>query len=556
MSIKKKISALALAVLLMLSLCGCDLFSLLYPDRDTSVFEQAFSADYDYRENVVPFSEMKYVRPDVNAMQTLADEIVGMVSGSAGRNEVTAKLDSFYDLYYTFFTMEELAGIRSDIDVTDEYHFGEYSYCCSQDAAVSRMMDDVLCACANSPMHAYLDSQYFDGYLAEHYSYDGDFSYTDELVALYDKESSLLSSYREILAEMLSYDGDDANEKYNERACNVYIELIKTRKALAEELGFDSYEEYMFYSYSRDYTASELEDYLAAIKEYIVPLYKKAYNGGIMNEMYYGLDAMNTDAEIRCFEKFVSKMPEQLTEAYGFMKTYGLYNISFDENASDSSYTTYLDNYDAPFMTIKTEGYAEDMFSIVHEFGHFCDNYINYDGDDCLDTTEVMSQGLEYMLLCYVDDSSLASALTRYKMLDELYLYVTQTGFYDFEHRVYQLSDEELTVESINKLFGEVAEEYGFRVDSSTDTSWIDVNHFFDYPFYVISYCVSDSAAFSLYNMELNSPGAGLDMYVKLLNNAAKYDFEELLENEGMSTPVSRETIKEISQVLSERLGL
>lgn len=556
MKIEKKILAFILAILLMFSLCGCDLFSLLYPNKDKEIFEQAFSGDADYRENIVHFSEMEYVRPDIDAMQALADEISSMVSGNAGRNDVTEKLNDFYALYYNFFTMEELAGIRCDIDVSDTYYFEEYSYCSSQDAVVNRMMDDMLCDCANSAICANLDSQYFDGYLAKHYSYDGDFSYTDELMALYDKESSLLSSYREILAQMVSCNGDEKYEKYNESACNIYIDLIKTRKALAKELGYDSYEDYMFYSYSRDYTVSELEDYLAAVKEYIVPLYKKANNCGLINDLYSGLGEQNTDDAMSRFEGFVSKMHDQLREAYKFMKNYGLYNISCDKNSSGTSYTTYLDDYDAPFMLLKTEGYTEDILTIAHEFGHFCDEYINYGGDENLDNTEIMSQCLEYMLLCYLDDANMVSSLTKYKMLDELYLYVSQAGFYDFEHRVYQLSDDELTVDNINELFGEVAEEYGYRIDKSTDLSWIDINHFFDYPFYVISYCVSDSAAFSIYDMELNSPGAGMDMYVKLLNNAADYDFEELLENEGMDSPVSRETVKNISQLLKERLGL
>lgn len=552
----KKLFAFVLAILLMFSLCGCDLFGLIYPNRDKKIFEQAFSGDVDYRENVVPFSEMEYARPDVDAMQVLADEISDMVLGNAGRNEVTEKLNDFYALYYNFFTMEELAGIHCDIDVSDSYYFDEYSYCSSQEAAINRMMDEMLCDCANSNAFAYLDSQYFGSYLSEHYSYDGDFVYTDELIELYNRESSLLSSYREVLAEMLGYSDDEKYDKCNERAANIYIDLIKTRKALAKELGYDNYEDYMFYSYSRDYTVDDLEDYIAAVKEYIVPLYKKADNSGLINKLYSGLDELDTDTAISYFEDFVSKMPEQLNEACKFMKNYGLYNISSDENSSDSSYTTYLDNYDAPFMLIKTEGYTDDVLTVAHEFGHFCDEYINYSKDDNLDTTEVMSQSLEYMMLCYLDNDKIRSSLTEYKMLDELFLYVNQTSFYDFEHRAYQLSDEELTVDNINKLFGEIAEEYGYNTDSTTALSWIEINHLFDYPFYVISYCISDSVALSIYDMEQNSAGTGLDMYVKLLNNAADYRFEELLENEGMSSPVSRDAVKNIAQLLETRLGL
>ena len=556
MKIKKRFLALCLALLMLIPLCGCNMFWKLFPDYDISIFEQAFSADYNYRDKIVNFSDMEYVRPDVDKMKVLADEITEMVSDTASRNEITQKLDEFYELYFNFTTMEAIAGIRNDIDMTDKFYSEEYDYCTSAEATVDRMVDDMQCACSNSSICAYLDAQYFGGMLAENYSVDGEFGYTDTLIELFNKESSLQADYRALMAEMSGYDGDDAYKKFNERACNIYIDLVKTRKAIAKEYNLDSYEDYMSMVYSRDYSDAELTPYIDAIKKYLVPLYKSAVDSGMINDMYDGLNELSTDKAVECFDSFVSKLPEQISQTRDFMKQYGLYNISSDDNSSDSSYNTYLDQYDAPFMMIKTEGYGEDMLTIVHEFGHFCDAYANYNNDTNLDTEEVMSQGLEYLLLCYLDDANFADSLTRYKMLDELYLYVNQASFYDFEKRVFALSDDELTVDKVNGIFGDVAKEYGYYDDSTTSVSWIDVTHFFDYPFYVISYCVSDSAAFSIYNMELKETGAGVNMYLKLLDNADNYGFVELLKSEGMKSPVTSETIFEISEMLSERLGL
>lgn len=552
----KKIISLLLAALLMLSLCGCAIEDELFPECEESVFAESADSAYDYRANIVPFADMVYERPDIDAMQSLADEISGMLKEFFKRDEVVEKLNDYFTLYYKFHTMEALAGIRSDMNVTDSYNSGEYSYCSSLEASVSRMTDELMCDCANSRISNFLDSQYFGGYLSEHYSYDGKFSYTDELVDLYNKENSLLSDYRMVFAQIQSEGGSSAYTKYNESACNIYIDLIKTRKAIADELGYDSYEDYMFYSYSRDYEPSDLADYIAAIKENIVPLYKSAYNSGMMNEMYRGLNKLSDGEATELLLSFVSKMPAEIGEAFSFMEDYGLCSITTDDNATNISYTTYLDDYDAPFMLVKSNGYAENMLTVTHEFGHFCDQYINRDRNDNLDATEVMSQGLEYLMLCNLDDNSLASALTRYKMLDELYLYVNQASFYEFEQRVFVLSDEELTVSNVNEIFGDVAKEYGYFVDSSTNYAWIDINHLFEYPFYVISYCTSDSAAFSLYNMELNSPGEGIDMYVRLLENASSSSFVGLLEEQGMSSPISKETIAEIADVLRDRLGI
>lgn len=55
-------------------------------------------------------------------------------------------------------------------------------------------------------------------------------------------------------------------------------------------------------------------------------------------------------------------------------------------------------------------------------------------------------------------------------------------------------------------LFDEASAEQAAR-------SWIDVQHFFSAPYYVISYCVSNDAALQIYQLEQETPGAGLKAF-------------------------------------------
>ena len=241
-----------------------------------------------------------------------------------------------------------------------------------------------------------------------------------------------------------------------------------------------------------------------------------------------------------------------------FMKNSGLYDISGSDAKLDSSYVTYLDDYDVPYLFSKTYGFSDDILTVGHEFGHFVDNYTNYGLGISNDSAEMFSQGMEYMLLEYIDDEELAAELTRYKMLDALYLYVSQLSFNEFEELVYDLSDAELTVENVNYIYAEVAEEYGYADDYDADLLpylWIDISHLFDQPFYVISYCVSDSAAFELYNLELDSSGSGLKAYLNLVDVSDEYGFLELLEGEDLPSPLTADTIGRIADTLRSRIA-
>ena len=92
------------------------------------------------------------------------------------------------------------------------------------------------------------------------------------------------------------------------------------------------------------------------------------------------------------------KMGEGVYEPMQFMKSSGLYDISGSDSKRDSSYVTYLDDYDVPYLFSKTYGYSDDVLTVGHEFGHFVDYYINYGFDMSNDSAELFSQGMEYML--------------------------------------------------------------------------------------------------------------------------------------------------------------
>ena len=405
-----------------------------------------------------------------------------------------------------------------------------------------------------------LDEEYFDGYLAENYGDDSSGEYTDEIVELYEQESELQTRYYELSTEMseVSIRDTDKWDEFNAEAAEIYIDLIKVHRQLADEFGYESYYEMAYEDFGRDYSAEDTEGYVNAIKKYMVPLYKAAIEDGSLYDRY-DIGTMRPQRSFRTVKNCVSDMNDTLAEIMEFMSEYEMYDVSSSSDKFEGSYTTYLYDVDSPYMLVSPSGDKSDILTIVHEFGHFCDMYSNYNAGYSLDTAEMMSQGLEYLLLCYLDDEDLAEELREYKLLDDLSLYAMQGCYSEFEHRAYDLPDEELTVENINALFLEVAEEYGLTdmyYPEYLNYIWIQIFHLFEYPFYVISYCISDSAAFNIYMEELSDSGSGLDIYMEIVTDSASDDFLAIIKQHDLPSPLSAKTIKNIAKTIEDELGI
>lgn len=558
MQLKKRLAALLLALAMLVSLCGCDIYDVydiydaFFAEDDKSAAELISKTGNGGRDNIVSFDEMEYKRPDIDALKAKAQDVEDLLGNFFKVKDVIVELDKFVDLYNNFYTMMNLACVRYDMDTRDEFYFEEYSYCTEAAGDVEYLTDELLLDCSNSSMCDYLDKHFFGGLLEEQYSVTDGTGYTpsDELAELERKEAELENDYSELYAK---YSGAFDNGKFkkpNEEIARIYIELIKLRHDIAEQRNMKSYEELAYLDNGRDYTAADLDEYIKAIKQCIVPLYKKADSKKMYDRSL--VSAMSPKTALSTVTGTVEGLNKDIDEALGYMLKYKLYDTGMSDNKYNQSYVLYLNDYDSPFLFCSPSGYSDTVLTIVHEFGHYVDGYLNYGLNDSIDTSEVFSQGMEYLLLCNMDD---AGQLTRYKMLDELELYAYQACLNEFEHQAYALDEKELTVETLNSLYSELLKEYGLT-DDYKGLDWISVTHLFTSPFYVISYCVSDSAAFELYNMELKESGSGLEMYMKLLEESTSYDFLDLLEECGMSSAISADTVKEIAATLADKLDL
>lgn len=560
---RQKYLAAAIAAAMMLTIC---IFGL----NGSSRAEQS-----DGRR----FSEIEYVRPDPAVLAERVSAVTESLDAGRSERRIMKLLDECYSEFYNCSTMYTVAGIRYFSNLTDEYYEQEYAACGESYSSARQLMEQLYSACAKSKLAAKLERDYFWNGFTQEYGGDEAVSYSDEAVALMQRESELLSRYYALTAsptivldgvEVDYYDyistagesdyynaGMEYYRQYNSAFSEIYIELIKTRRALAAELDYDNYEQMQYSYFARDYTPAETAALLEDIKTYIVPLYEEI----MAAEPYSQIDYWDMTAErlMGLLGAVADKLGGTAAEAFDFMLEYELYNVGYDRNKANQSFTSYLDSYDEPYIFISPYGDTEDVLTLAHEFGHYMDSYINYNSTLSLDLNECFSQAMEYIVTAQgagiIDEAELNS-LRRIKFLNTLGIYAEQGSFAEFENRVYALDDAELTAENINAISLAAAREYGCCRSGEEEyfsLSWVDITHFFESPFYIISYAVSNEAAVQIYELELNSPGAGWDKYNELLPRDYQ-GFIESLEAVGLESPFAAGRIEHTAENLRAEL--
>ena len=537
----KRRICMALALLLAaLLLGGCSLTEELVSDfrRALHRSERTLQAEPE----MLPFGDIPYERPDVEEIRQRVDELERALLAGEKLKTVTDILEKCYGDYYHFVTMYNLAYIRSCQDITDSYYAQEYAWCDEQIAPVGQLMEEMYYACGLSDMAQQLEEDYFWEGFAKEYGDDSEAVYDDELIALFQEESVLMTHYRTLMANpMIGGDGEEAEslyssligqdddsyfdtllqfyDRYNEEAAAIFIELVKVRRQEAEKLGYESYEQMAYaYDYERDYSPEQAEDYLEGIKTWIVPLYEELDSG-------YSLESspLSTAQLQLALSAGAGRMGEEIGDAFAFMDGYDLWDVETRFNKAETSFQTYLEEYDAPYLFLDAEGTTEDLMNGSHEFGHYVDAYVNYNASESVDLSETFSQAMEYLMPCYLEgvlsDEQLEE-LIQIKMQDTLELYVQQGSFAAFEHIVYNTDPELLSTEYLNDLYLSLTKEYGYYDGYSEEyysKGWIDISHFFDSPFYVIAYPVSNDIAMQIFELEQQESGTGLEKYLEIL---------------------------------------
>ena len=564
-------------------------------DKDENVSAIVVPEYKDYGRGTVNFSEIIYSRPNLLAVINAFEAAAAIVDA----NEVTVEeqieaIRSLEDDFTNVQSMYAIAEIYHYRNASVEFWQSEYTYLITNYPTLSQAVENLLVACARSMHKATLESDYF-GYSLDEYKDGG--IYTDEVVALMQEESRLEAEYSaistanveityssvnsainwsgtvdEVIAKAREhYANDDASYERALMAINllyekarqdverpIYIELIKVRRLIADELGYSSYAELAYDTLGYDFTENDMLALLSDIGKYVAPVAYDLEHSVFYNYFITNPPAtLNRDLLINKLYEVYAELGGDYKDAYSYMLQHGLYDVDASaDNRFSGAFTTYIGNNASPYLFMTTSGFIMDYMTLSHEFGHFLDEYVNNGNDESIANSEISSQALELLTVLALKDEIHA---VNYEYLEyySIYSYVTgvlleQSFYATFEHMVYELEYDEITEAKLNKLIEKAFNQiYGDDATITGDLSSVIMPHTMLYPFYVESYVTAGVVSLDIFFKEsarTGSAGEGFALYNALIHRgSAELSFEDRLESVGLDSPFKAGKLKEIS---------
>lgn len=225
-----------------------------------------------------------------------------------------------------------------------------------------------------------------------------------------------------------------------------------------------------------------------------------------------------------------------------------------------------------PYILLNYNGNYNDVSTLIHELGHTMHSYHSNHAqpfetaDYAIFVAEVASTFNEVLLFhdyykSLKKDNEKLSLLMNY--LDGIKGTVfRQTQFAEFELRIHEMVEkgEQLTGESLNKLYKEIVDKYygdqeGIcEVPEYIQVEWAYIPHFY-YNFYVYQYSTSYTASVALAQKVMSGDKKALKKYIKFISAGGSDYPINILKNAGVDMTTSEPfelTMKEMNWAMDE----
>ena len=482
---------------------------------------------YDGVHGDVDYADMAWYLYDMTEFDARADDL----SAASDPAEAEALYRWLLDEYSRLNTLDELAWIRFYADGSEEN-----SQACQDTDEMLTRAGDTLHAAIASALNGSAGQAFSEGVGEDVAESLSDYEeMTDREIQLLDRETELELAYNDLIVRE-----DLSGPEMNFQAGEIFLELVAIRNELADIYGYDSFADYAYEAYyGRDYTPADAE----ALCREIRPYARRYYQNCCYCDAFYvdlGSAGRKTPEElIELLREYAPRISAESAEAERYMEDHGLYLLAGD--IADLGFTTTLSYYNAPFLYNSLTGSIYDIQSCFHEFGHYCDAYINIP-DNLLtsvgsyDIFEIHSTGLEALSYgWYGEIFGDKAEEARIWCLDGLmYNVITGCMFDEFQQYVY--SHPDLTVEEVNNCWLRIMKDYGQEPWTQSNAyQWMFVSHNFESPFYYISYAASALASVQIWSRSQVDRDATIELYNRLVGMGAyDYGYCELLGNLGL----------------------
>lgn len=554
------------------------------------------------------FSQLKYVRPDVEALAQRVKDYAAALGAAGSYGETRELLIRHKEDMAQYATMRSVAHIRNTVDTRDSFYEEEMNFFHREGpklALVLRQANEALLA---SPYRGELEREYGALYFhdLEVQKQFADKRIVDDQV----RESQLTQQYSKAAATAsISFRGEECGfyrllkymqstdrdlrrdafrawaELYSRLAPEldeIYGQLVHLRHGMAKKLGFASYTDMAYLQRRRyDYTPEDAARFRQQIRETVTPacdrLYRRqAQRLGVEKLRYYdeALTYPEGNPEPRgTREELVAKAQRMYREMspetgafFDCMVEHELFDLETKPGKRPGGYCTSLPAYHLPFIFSNFNGTSADVDVLTHEAGHAFESYLAYQalpfGDMVFSTSEINeihSMTMEHFAYPWMDlfFGGEAEKYRRAHLAGALTVIPYMACVDEYQHRVYAAPD--MTAMERREVWHELElaympwRDYDGSAFLEQGGFWMQKQHIFLYPFYYIDYALAQMGAFEFYGRMKEDRSRAWADYCRLCRAGGSRGYFQLLELAGLSNPFRPGSVeKAVSGVLAE----
>ncbi|MCR4950867.1 MAG: M3 family oligoendopeptidase [Solobacterium sp.] len=549
---------------------------------------------------MLKFSEMKYERPDLDALKKEAAELT----------EKLVKADSFEQADEVFLEMEKstrrtqtqatIAQIRHDINTKDAFYDAESKFWDSAQPQLQEASLPFVQAMLASPFRRDFEQKYGTLYFVNAEIQLKSFS--PAIVEDMMEENRLTSEYEDLLAsaqipfedgvytlsQMTPFknDPDDARrlaawkaegqwyKDHQDKLDDIYDKLVHLRDKMGKKLGYEGYTELGYLRMGRNcYDKNDVEKFRTAVQKYLVPVASDVFRGQAKRlGKEYPMSFADNQLEFRSGNpkpqgtaqdilnagmKFYSELSPETEKFFRTMMDYELMDVLSTEGKRGGGYCTGLFDYGVPFIFANFNGTQGDVEVVTHEAGHAFEAYMNADRIPTeyvwptMEACEVHSMSMEFFAEKWADDFFGKDARKyNYSHLAGALKFIPYGTMVDhFQHEVY--ANPDLTPAERHAVWKKLLGVYQpyMKLDGeipfyAEGEGWQRQHHIYSSPFYYIDYCLAQTVSLEFWAMIQEDMKNAWDHYMRYTLQGGSKVFTELLKNADLESPFDENTLK------------
>ena len=511
---KRKISVFLVLILILSSFTACSSINFISPGLSIA---NVASFNYTYT----------LTQADVDKCGDILD-VMKRYKGDTSSEEFINALNEWNRLYAHVVGQTQIASMLYDADRANVILKNNYSFASSAQTALAYDYDEAF----------------------------GEFSANREQIEQIEAYNFDISLEYDSLSE------DDS--RFKDKVIDLYSRFAENNNTLAGLYGYSDYAEYAYAEiYHRDYRPSDIAEVRSGIKKGIYDFFISAYENltyaysalsekdmtTVQNIVYSPFYSLSTDY----LSEYLKSLPPRDFAVMNSMLTYGSALFATDENSYRGAYTWYVDEYQVPFAYFGPD--YSGLFTVVHEMGHYYNDFVNNGDYGSYDLFETHSQGNEVLMLSYLENllpAGVYSALKWEKITDFACSLLLANIVDEFETYVYKNFSENL---DYVKIMEDIISSYGPDLDGyliEPENYWLYV--VIPSPCYYISYAVSLVPVLDLYVFSQSDIDGNTDFYgafekYTYLIRGDEADFLDRLEGAGLRSPLDTDNYEYIFSV-------